>query len=566
MTDRILPTPQEMIEHLDRYVRGQHRAKQDVAVAVYNHYLASAYRDDEGEDLGRHHVLLLGPTGSGKTYLVRTLAKFLGVPFSFCSSTSLVEVGYRGRSVDDIVKSLLDRSGGNPRHAEKGIIFLDEIDKIRKLPGGGSRDVSGEGVQNALLTLLDGRIADQVDSNSHAPVDTSRILFVCTGAFVGLQEIVEERLGAHRNQIGFQARPNEAIAEIPDQPIYKSLCQAQTKDLVEFGLIPEFIGRFATITVLHELGTADLRAIISDSTESTPLSQQRRLAKLHGIELEITTDALDAIAEEAQRLGTGARGLSRLVGRAVDSVDHRWVELADEGIAHVVIERECIEQGKPPILIKGTLHPRVDQRLREESLSTLPPAPAPILASNSRREILPGITDTKGWDDEAIWNEVERIKRESLKWTETVGSARKWWTTFERENKHRPALIMRLVEELRNRKASLTEFFLAYVYSATDNIQANLHYLDYRRIKEEEDKRKKKKLRKKRKKRPRIDGDDSSSESDEDIEDDSPTDGGDGATANDGGESSQRDDVPDDDAPTDDGGRTDDSGDESDKD
>jgi len=206
-----LPAPAEMVAYLDRFVRGQARAKQDLAVAVYNHYLAQAYRAREGLDLGRYHVLLLGPTGVGKTYLVKTLAGFLGVPVGFASAAGLVEVGYRGNSVDSIVRTLLDRAGGDPKKAEKGIVFIDEIDKIRRQDNGGTRDVSGEGVQNALLTLLDGRTVDGMEGMNHSPVDTGRLLFVCAGAFVGLKGIVERRLGTGRHQIGVHARLAEMV-------------------------------------------------------------------------------------------------------------------------------------------------------------------------------------------------------------------------------------------------------------------------------------------------------------------------------------------------------------------
>ncbi|MFM6174305.1 MAG: AAA family ATPase, partial [Sphaerospermopsis kisseleviana] len=370
----VLPSPAEMVRHLDKHVRGQLRAKQDIAVAVYNHYISQIHRDLESHDLGRYHILMLGPTGSGKTFIVKTLADLLGVPVSFSSATSLVEVGYRGRSVDDVVKSLLDRAQGNPQLAERGIIFIDEIDKIQRKDNAGQRDVSGEGVQNALLTMLDGRIADSVDSVKHDPVDTSRILFVCTGAFVGLDQIVEQRLGQRtRQQIGFSRRVPEDLESFPNKPIYSALCQAITTDLVEFGMIPEFIGRFATITALHELGIDDLRAIISDGTTGSALDRQRKLARVHGIDLEITPDALDAIAAEALRLRTGARGLHRLIGRAADSVDHRWVELADDGVTKVVIDKACALGTGDPKLVKGQrTHERIDLEMRKEVMASMP--------------------------------------------------------------------------------------------------------------------------------------------------------------------------------------------------
>jgi ATP-dependent Clp protease ATP-binding subunit ClpX len=474
-----------MIAYLNRFVRGQARAKQDIAVAVYNHYLSQAYRDREGVDLGRQHILLIGPTGVGKTYMVRKLGEFLGVPVGFSSAAGLVEAGYKGNSVETVIRALLDRTEGNPRKAEKGIVFIDEIDKIRRGETGG-RDVSGEGVQNALLTLLDGRISEGFEGGGHASVDTSRLLFICTGAFVGLQEIVERRLGTNRHRIGFRPRPAEDVEALPDRPVYTALCQAQTNDLIEFGMIPEFIGRFATITVLHELSGADLREIVSAGTEQSPLETQQQLARIHGIELELTPDALDAICDEAAALGTGARGLHRLIGRAVDSVDYQWPELAERGVSKVRITRDAIEHGASPELISGPPSgERFDRELRRESLAGLPPSPRPVMDHGRKgAELPPGITDTREWSDEEIWNAVESVKSDRLGWKNTTGSARKWWETFEQENKHRPALVYRLAEELRNRHATIPEFFLAFVYSNTDNIQANLHYLDYMRLKQ----------------------------------------------------------------------------------
>ncbi|MEZ6132342.1 MAG: AAA family ATPase [Planctomycetaceae bacterium] len=484
---RQLPTPSELIAHLDHFVRGQARAKQDIAVAVYNHYLSQAWRQRFGTDLGKHHILLIGPTGVGKTYIVRTLAQFLDVPVGFASAAGLVEAGYKGNSVETIVRSLLDRAGGDPRKAEKGIIFIDEIDKIRRGETGG-RDVSGEGVQNALLTLLDGRRSDGLEGMGHASVDTSRMLFICTGAFVGLKDIVEARIGSSRTRIGFAPRGNEDPQTIPDLPVYSSLCQAQTGDLVDFGMIPEFIGRFATVSVLHELSVNDMKQIVRGDVDRSALQLQQTLARIHGIDLELTEDALDAIAEEAAELGTGARGLHRLIGRAVDAVDHRWSELADGGVTKVIVDRDCaLNTGQPQLITEPSTVERIDAELRSEAVVGLPRSPRPVLPEPGRRQPRDGMSDTRGWSDERIWNRVEFLKTEQLDWNNAAASARTWWEKFEEENKHRPALILRLVEELTQRKSTIARFFLAYVYSNTDNIQANLHYLDYMQLKERDD-------------------------------------------------------------------------------
>jgi ATP-dependent Clp protease ATP-binding subunit ClpX len=488
----MLPTPREMIAHLDRFAFGQVRAKQDLAVAVYHHYLSQAFREREGHDLGRHHLLMIGPTGVGKTLLVKTLANFLGVPVGFASAAGLVESGYKGNSVESIIKALLDRAGGDARKAEKGIIFIDEVDKIRAAAGGGHRDVSGEGVQNALLTLLDGRASEGLEGYNHVEVDTGRLLFICAGAFVDLSSIVEARIGTGRSRIGFQPRPDEELKTVSSTArMYETLCQAQTADLVKYGMIPEFIGRFASITVLHELLRKDLRAVLSCGLEQTPLERQKSLARIHGIELEMTDEALDAVSREAEILGTGARGLARLLGAALDRVDYRWPELADDGVTRVIIHEGCITKGLDPEFLRGESdYDRCDVELRQESLSGLPPPPA-----HSPKPESEALTNTVGWSEKRLKHRLEVYKREHLDWGNTAASAKKWWEAFEQENAHRLEVVFRLADELRVRKASISEFFMAFVYSNTDNIQANLHYLDYNRLKKADEKKRSKRER-----------------------------------------------------------------------
>ncbi len=483
-----LPVPAEMVGYLDRFIRGQVRAKRDVAVAVYNHYISQAHLASRGADLGRHHILLLGPTGTGKTYIVKKLAEFLNVPVGFTSATSLVETGYAGDPVDNVIRALLDRADNDPRQAERGIVFIDEIDKIRRQDVRGLRDISGEGVQNGLLTLMDGRIAKGRDAQSFSPVDTSKLLFICTGAFVDLEEIIRRRIGTHKGAIGFRPIEHERVEEIPNANSYEALCQVETQDLVRYGMIPEFIGRFATLTVLHDLSRDDLKVILT-STEGSAIEKQKTMAELHGINLVFDAASLDAIASEAAAMATGARGLHRLVNRSVDGVDFRWSSLADEGVNVVRITADCVLRGADPIIEKGgQKFTRMDQELRRVAIVGLPRAIRPV-APNTGATLPPGITDATGMSSEAIWDKYSRIKHDHLDWDATVGSARKWWLSFENENAHRPALVLRLAEELQIRKATITEFFLCYVYSNTDNIQANLHYMDYSRLKKDEERR-----------------------------------------------------------------------------
>ena len=314
-----LPTPQEMIAHLDRFVHGQERAKRDLSVAVYNHFLGARYSehpDAQFGDFERQHILLLGPTGCGKTYLVRCLAEYLGVPLSAATATAFSEVGYVGDHVDSLISNLLMLTNGDVPQAQRGIVFLDEIDKIKR-SSGSSRDVSGEGVQSALLTLLDGRETTLKWADKPVVIDVSKILFICTGAFVGLDQVIDRRI-QQSSGLGFASLLKPRPPSKQDDP----LAAVETGDLVEFGMIPEFIGRFSTVTALHQLSRQDLISILTNAEGST-ISKQQIFCRLHGIDLLFEPSALEAIADQALALGTGARGLRRSVLRTLDPIDYR---------------------------------------------------------------------------------------------------------------------------------------------------------------------------------------------------------------------------------------------------
>ncbi len=510
MSRGMLPTPTEMIRHFDRFVLGQDRSKRQLAVAVYKHYLGSRcgeLPEAPAIDFERQHVLLLGPTGSGKTLLIRTLADMLGVPVVLAAATSFVETGYVGDHVESLLAGLLRAAGGDVERAHRGIVFIDEIDKIKR-ERGSCRDISGEGVQSSLLTLLDGGGGmARRDGPRSAAIDPSKVLFVCAGAFVGLEEIARERLceqspsgfgfgfasgGRAAADRGKQDPRTIAPSEMSPQDL---LDRIETADLVKFGMIPEFIGRFSTISALRPLGREDLMRILTD-VEGSLYPRQRALYALHGIDLDFRPEALAAIADEAARLGTGARGLRRALFRAMDSVDFRLPELAAEGVTRITFTVESVRDGAEPNMQRdkdrGGEPGRVTQAktlragaLRPAAKRNRPPRDAGVGVGAGAE-----ITDTTGMTIAQVRERLDTV-REQLAWADTTGSARKWWLAFEEENKHRLALVLRLAEELLMRSATVTEFFLAYVYSNTQNIQANLHYLDYQRLKKRDEERRK---------------------------------------------------------------------------
>ena len=489
-----IPTPSQIVSYLNRYVRGQEAAKRAISLALYTHLLYLSCRNNphlvEESGIGnRSHfasqpLLLIGATGSGKSYLLQRATEYLQLPCSFVSATSLVQTGYVGLSIDKMMEAHYFRCQNNVKRAERAIIFIDEIDKVKSHSEVGEADVSGEGVQNALLTLFDGKTVTvnetrHSDSSVKVDLDPSGILFICAGSFAaGLPALIRERLGLR----GFPANP------VSDAEI---LAQVQTEDLMKFGFIPEFIGRFGHLVALDPLNAEDLVAILVESEDSI-VQKHKTLFALHGIELVFSPKALQTIARRALNLQTGARGLTRIVRDSLLDLEYQLPELAAGEVTQITVDEYTLWEGQATFQYQGktkkqaSLQTKAQQRLREElTIVDDSPSHQATVAVDGKT-----FTKTQGWTDSQIKEKIEAVKQQ-IGYAETTDSARKWWEAFETENRSRLPLILRLVEELLWRKATITEFFLAYVYSNIDNIQANLHYLDYTRLKQEEERRKK---------------------------------------------------------------------------
>jgi ATP-dependent Clp protease ATP-binding subunit ClpX len=346
------PAPKEIVGELDKYIVGQGAAKKALAVAVYNHYKRIGLRGKPTDvEVQKGNILLLGPTGCGKTLLAQTLARKLDVPFAIADATTLTEAGYVGEDVESVIKALYRSSGGDVERAARGIICIDEIDKIARKGGQPSptRDVSGEGVQQALLKILEGRTATITpDGARNRPqqeliqIDTTDILFICTGAFNGLEDIVRRRVG--ERGLGFGATIGNTK---DDKDALRA--QARTEDLIKFGMIPEFMGRLPIIVSADELNVDALTEVLWRPKNALS-KQYERLFDIEGVKLRFTDDALRAVAEEAYRRKSGARGLRAILEEVMLDVMYEIPSMT--GVQECVVNREVVVQRERPLLVR----------------------------------------------------------------------------------------------------------------------------------------------------------------------------------------------------------------------
>lgn len=347
-----IPAPHKIKASLDEYVIGQEHAKKVISVAVYNHYKRVATDTMEDIEIEKSNMLMIGPTGSGKTYLVKTLAKLLDVPLAIADATSLTEAGYIGDDIESVVSKLLAAAGTDVEKAEHGIIFIDEIDKIAKKKNTNQRDVSGESVQQGMLKLLEGSEVEvpvgATSKNAMVPmetVNTRNILFICGGAFPGLEDIIKERLNKQAS-VGFKADLRDKYDDDPNL-----LEKVTVEDIRKFGMIPEFVGRLPVIFTLQGL-TEDMLVQILKEPKNAILKQYQKLLALDEVKLEFNEDALREIAKKARKKDTGARALRAIIEEFM--LDIMYEIPKDDNIGSVTITKEYIEgTGAPLIQMRG---------------------------------------------------------------------------------------------------------------------------------------------------------------------------------------------------------------------